>query len=332
VSRKLVKVLMANLLIFIMAGLLTGCKYSDQTGFFYPWSNVEKGKIKIAYSTFTLSSPYFTEVVKGIKDKAAEYGWECQINDPKGEVTNQLSALENFIAHKVDAILVSPLEENACSVVIKKAKEAGIVVIDLNAPVEEADVFITPDEYEIGYAIGIAAGEWASRNLKKKAKVATYHVKEHPSTMIREKGMRDGIRKMAGDAEFIASLSALTPEEGIKNMEVLIQIDRDINIIVGCNDSGVMGSYEVARTARLDLNSMFFGGIDAVRQALALIQKEKKAGKGAYRATVDIIPYKTGTIAVDTTKRLLEKQSVPSYIKIPAKLVNWDNIDDYFKN
>ncbi|MCU9613129.1 sugar ABC transporter substrate-binding protein [Caldibacillus lycopersici] len=291
--------------------------------------NGDDSSVDIVYLTMDLGSPYFVEVANGVEEKAKELGWNFQVHDAKGDVSQQISGLENFIAQGVDAILISPLEENAAKSLIEKATDAGIKVINLNSPVDGSDVFITPDEYDMGYAIGKAAGQWAAENLEGPVKAVTYNVKEHPATLTREEGMRDGIKEFVPDVEFVASMSALTPEDGMANMEGLIQAHPDINIVVGCNDAGIMGSYEVAKSANLDLTKMYFGGIDAVSQAIDLIKSEKAAGEGAYRGTVDITPFKTGEIAVETAEKLLNGEEVEDKIIIPAKVVSWDNIDEY---
>ncbi len=330
---KNIKKLMATCTaLLIVASSFAGCTSKPAASSGSVAETPTEKQYKIAYTTMDLGSTYFAEVAKGVEEKGKELGWQVQIHDAKGEVGNQISALENFIAQKVDAILISPLEENASKSTIAKAKEANIKVVAMNSPIEGADVLVTPDETDMGYTIGKAAGQWAKENLEgQKVKVATYHVKEHPATITREEGMIKGIKEFVPDAEFITSLSALTTENGIENMEGIIQSHRDINIVVGCNDSGIMGSYQVAKASGLDLTKMYFGGIDAVPQALSIIKEEKAAGAGAYRGTVDITPKQTGVIAVETAQKLLAGKTVEGKVIIPAKLVSWENIDSYFE-
>lgn len=324
---KKIKKLISVVLLGSLVGTFISCGSSSDATV----DGGSKEKYKVAYTTMDLGSPYFAEVAKGVEAKAKELGWDVQIHDAKGEVGNQISALENFITQGVDAILISPLEENAAKSTIAKAKEKGIKVISMNSPIEGADVFVTPDEYDMGYTIGKAAGEWAKKNLAgEKVKVVTYYVQEHPATVTRQKGMKEAILELVPDAEFIASLSALTPEDGINNMEGLIQSNPDINIVIGCNDAGIMGSYQVAKAANMNLDKMYFGGIDAVSQALDLIKSEKESGKGAYRGTVDITPHQTGIVSVEAAEKLLKEQQVDKKIIIPSKIVNWDNIESYF--
>lgn len=290
-------------------------------------------KIKVAYSTMTFGAPYFVEVGNGMKAAGEKLGWEVSLNDPKGDVAAQVSALENYIAQDYDLIFLSALDTAACAPLVKKAADAGIPVITEATIVAGTAAHVGPGEKDMGMTLGKAVGEWCKANLKGKIKVATYNVTQDPNTKVREQGMREGIEQMYGkeNITYVASLGALTPEDGIKNVEGILQSNPDLNVVMGCNDDGVMGSYQAAKSAGADLTKMCFGGINAIPQALDLMKSEKGAGKGAYRVTVDIVPFKTGEICIDIAKRVLEGEKFTETVGIPTKPVTWDNILDYFK-
>lgn len=122
------KVVQIVTVMILVLGLLTACgsngnsASSESPAASGSSAAASEGKaLKVAYTTMTLGSPYFVEVSNGVKAKCEEYGWDCQIHDAKGEVSTQISALENFIAQKYDVILISPLEENASKGIIKSS-------------------------------------------------------------------------------------------------------------------------------------------------------------------------------------------------------------------
>jgi ribose transport system substrate-binding protein len=143
--------------------------------------------------------------------------------------------------------------------------------------------------------------------------------------------MRSGLETFYknGKIDYVASLGGLTPEDGQKNMEGILQSHPAINIVMGCNDDSIMGSYQAAKSAGVDLSKMGFGGVNAIPQALDLMKKEKAAGKGAYRVTIDIIPFDTGKMCVDLANKILKKQKFETPLVVPAKAVTWANIDSY---
>lgn len=296
----------------------------------------EKDVKKIAYTTMTLESPYFVEVSEGIKEKCDELGWQCVIQDPKMDVASQLAAIETYIDQEYDGIIISAVDAAALSSVVKEAVDAGIKVIGSSTDIENIQAFVSAGEYEMGYALGTAIGEWAEENLTGDLKGVTFGTINDQNVMIREKGMREGVEKVytKGKVSFInevGTLGGVTGEEGMANMEGIMQSTPDINLIMGSNDDTILGAYEAAKSAKMDLTKMAFGGVNAVEQALQTIKEEKDSGTGAYRVTVDITPHLHGVTDVGVIQQLFEGKEFKDQVIIEAKPVTVDNIDEYFK-
>lgn len=300
-------------------------------------SAVKSGKsAKIAYTTMTLSSPYFTEVSDGIQKACKDRGWECTVQDPKMDAASQMSAIEDFIQQKYDGIIISAVDSPSMGDVVKKAQKAGIKVIGSSTKIDGEDAFVCAGEREMGSALGTALGSWCQGNMTGNLTGVTFGTINDPNVMIREQGMRDGFssKYMKGKISWInkvGTIGGVNSDDGMKNMEGILQSHPDINIIMGSNDDGVLGAYEAAKSAGKDLNKMAFGGVNAVDEALKLIKSEKDAGKGAYRATVDITPEKHGEKDIEVMEGLLNGKTFPDQVMIPATAVTWDNINNYFK-
>ena len=61
-----------------------------------------------------------------------------QIEDAKDDVSKQISQVQNFIANKVDAIIVNPVDTSATAAITKAAADAGVPLVYVNR--EPADV------------------------------------------------------------------------------------------------------------------------------------------------------------------------------------------------
>ena len=296
----------------------------------------EKGSKKVAYTTMTLESPYFVEVSEGIKEKCQELGWECTVQDPKMDVASQLAAIETYIDQKYDAIVISAVDPAALSSIVKEATDAGIKVIGSSTDIENIQAFVSAGEYEMGFALGTTIGKWCEDNLSGDIKGVTFGTINDQNVMVREKGMREGAKETytKGSIVFInevGTLGGVTAEEGMANMEGIIQSNPDINLILGSNDDSILGAYEAAKSAGMDLKKMAFGGVNAVERALETIKEEKDAGAGAYRATIDITPYLHGVTDVEVIQQLFEGKKFDEQVIIEAKPVTIDNIDEYFE-
>lgn len=280
--------------------------------------------LKIAYTCQDLTNTYFVEVSRGVQARCDELGIEVNIVDGKADVANQITAFENFISKKLDGIIISPIDETALVPSVKAAKDAGIPVISGNQLVEGSDAFITVPEYEYGFAIGEEAGKWIKEKLDGKAKVAIFDYPELESIIARGNGIQEGILSQAPDAEIVARQSANNPEKGMAIMENILQANPDVQVLACVNDAGALGAYEAVMAAHKDSDQFFIGGLDATDEALNKI----KDG-GIYRATVDIQPFESGKLFVDTLLEVMQNGPVKETINIPMKVVNTSNISDY---
>lgn len=292
--------------------------------------------IKIAYTTMTLSSTYFTSVANGIESACEEMGWECTIQDPQMDAASQVSAIEDFILQGYDGIIISAVDSAAVVDVVAQAQEAGIKVIGSSTSIEGQDAFVSADEFDMGYTLGVAIGEWCAENVEGDIEGLTFGTINDPNVMIREEGMRAGFEEMYTDGEVTwinetGTIGGVDSDDGMANMEVILQSNPDINVVMGSNDSGILGAYEAAKAAGKDLSVMAFGGVDAVQEALDTIYAEKEAGDGSYVATVDITPFDHGVTDVEIMQTLFDGETYEDQIVIEACAVTWANIDEYFE-
>ena len=310
---------MALLLILVMA-LIAGCSMdgggksgkSAETG----GRGTEK-KLKIGVSVLDLANPYFVQIVNGIKAGAEGKNIEIIVDDPKSDVSKQVTGIENFISAKVDGIIVAALDPKAIDPIVKKARDKGIKVIAQATNLENADVNVAVQEYTMGNEIGQAAGKWIAEKLGGEAEVAVLNYPRIPQIINREKGIKEGIAKHAPNAKVVATASAATPEEGMKAMETILQAHPNVKVVAAINDSGALGAFQAMKAAGKTGEDIFVGGIDATPEALDNIKANT-----IFRATVDIQPLQNGKTDLDFMLKLLNGEEVPSVFEPPAALVD----------
>jgi ABC-type sugar transport system substrate-binding protein len=96
-------------------------------------------------------------------------------------------------------------------------------------------------------------------------------------------------------------------------------------VCIGVNDAGALGAYEaMMATGKANKDTMFFGGLDATPEALDAIKEG-----GIYKATVDIQPYASGKLFVDTAIKTIKEGGIADTIVIPMKLVDASNIGEH---
>src|SRR6266540_6206089 len=90
--------------------------------------------------TKTETNPFFVKMREGAQAKADELGVELQSFAGKvdGDTDSQVQAIENLIAAGAKGILITPSDSAAIVPTVQKARDAGILVIALDTPLDPA--------------------------------------------------------------------------------------------------------------------------------------------------------------------------------------------------
>ena len=123
--------------------------------------------------TKTDTNPFFVKMKEGATAKAGELGVTLKAYAGKidGDNEGQVAAMESCIADGAKGILLVPSDSKAIVDVVKKARDAGILVIALDTPldpIDAADSTFATDNFKAGELIGA----WAKGTLGDKAKDA----------------------------------------------------------------------------------------------------------------------------------------------------------------
>jgi simple sugar transport system substrate-binding protein/rhamnose transport system substrate-binding protein len=136
------------------------------------WSK-DNADITVVVMPKLVSIPYFNAAQDGAEKCGADLGIKVIYAGPtEADATQQYRMVEDFIAQGVDAIAVAPNDPAGLTPVLRKAKEAGIVVLDWDTAAEKDAVDYSihnTDDREMGEhmwqrlfeAIGKEEGKYA---------------------------------------------------------------------------------------------------------------------------------------------------------------------------
>ena len=98
-------------------------------------------EVLVGLITKTDNNPFFVKMKEGAEAKAKELGITLQSYAGKydGDNDTQVTAVENLIAAGAKGILITPSDTKAIVPTIQKAREAGILVIALDTPLDPID-------------------------------------------------------------------------------------------------------------------------------------------------------------------------------------------------
>ena len=281
-------------------------------------------KVKIGVTLMDFS----TEFGIGLKDymtaKADAMGdVELTVVDAGGDAAKQLQQVETFISQKVDAIIMQPQEQEACSPAIDKAKAAGIPIINWNSlTITEPDAYVGSNDSESAEI----AMTYIAEQLGGKGNVLMMH--GHP-------GQTAEVKRTEGAMDILAQNPDMTlldeqtadwdRAEAMTLMENWIQAYGDqINAVFCQNDEMALGALNALVQAGKKDNVLVVG-VDAIDDALQSV-KDGKMDATVYQ---DCKGQAEG--AIEAAYKLAKGESVEKEILIPFILVTTENVDEYLK-
>ena len=281
-------------------------------------------KVKIGVTLMDFS----TEFGIGLKDymtaKADAMGdVELTVVDAGGDAAKQLQQVETFISQKVDAIIMQPQEQEACSPAIDTAKAAGIPIINCNSlTITEPDAYVGSNDSESAEI----AMTYIAEQLGGKGNVLMMH--GHP-------GQTAEVKRTEGAMDILAQNPDMTlldeqtadwdRAEAMTLMENWIQAYGDqINAVFCQNDEMALGALNALVQAGKKDNVLVVG-VDAIDDALQSV-KDGKMDATVYQ---DCKGQAEG--AIEAAYKLAKGESVEKEILIPFILVTTENVDEYLK-
>jgi fructose transport system substrate-binding protein len=214
--------------------------------------------------TKTDINPFFVKMKEGAEAKAQELGVELSTYAGRvdGDHETQVQAVESCIAAGADGILITASDTKAIVDVVQTARDAGILVIALDTPLEPidaADATFATDNFKAGELIG----QWAAAKLGDEAanaKVALLDLSpSQPSVdVLRNQGFLQGFGIDLNDENLIGDeederivgndVTSGNEEGGRRAMENLLQVDPEINVVYTINEPAAAGAYETLRS------------------------------------------------------------------------------------
>ncbi|TCS62787.1 mannose-binding protein /fructose-binding protein /ribose-binding protein [Primorskyibacter sedentarius] len=213
--------------------------------------------------TKTDTNPFFVKMREGAEAKAAELG--IALNSYAGKVDGdhetQVAAIETCIANGAKGILLTASDTSSIVPAVQQARDAGILVIALDTPLEPidaADMTFATDNFLAGELIG----QWAAASLGDAAADAKIGMLDlavsQPSVgVLRDQGFLTGFGidvKDPGkwgdedDPRIVGNDVTQGNEEGGRRaMENLLASDPMINVVYTINEPAAAGAYEALK-------------------------------------------------------------------------------------
>jgi fructose transport system substrate-binding protein len=259
----------------------------------------------IGLITKTETNPFFVKMKEGAQAAAKANGAKLLSGAGKadGDNAGQVTHIENMMTAGAKTILITPSDSKAIVPTIKKARDAGVMVIALDSPTDPqdaTDALFATDNYKAGLLIG----QYAKEAMKGKApKIATLDLfPGHPVGAQRHNGFLQGFglksldaksNELAKSAEVVCMQDTYGDQaKGQTAMENCLQKNPDINIVYTINEPAAAGAYQALKAAGKEKSVMIVsvdGGCAGVRNVQA----------GVIAATSQQYPLKMAALGVE---------------------------------
>jgi ribose transport system substrate-binding protein len=285
--------------------LLSGCQKSD--------SSATSGKPKIALVMKSLANEFFSTMAEGAKKHQATHPdvYELIENGIKNEtdLAEQVGLVEQMIARQVNAIVIAPADSKALVTVLRRAKDAGVLVVNIDNKLD-AEVlkqaglsipFVGPDNR----AGARKVAEELAKHLQSGDKVA---IIEGIPTAFNGQQRRLGFE----DAMKAAGMNVVTIQSGNWEMEkannvatAILSEHPDVKAILCGNDNMALGAVSAIQAAGKTGKVLVVGfdNIGAIRPMLA---------DGRVIATADQHADQLAVFGIEAALKILKGEAAPA--------------------
>ncbi len=269
------KLFICSMMVLFSAGLLFAAGEKEAE---------EKKELNFAFSIPLAGEAYYQTLENTMRDTVPlieeKTGMKVNLDVARAEsdVSKQVADFETFISKGVDVILVGSIDKEVSKQLIKEAHDAGIPVVTMGLFCENAeDVYMTRDNYDVGYQAGVATGKYVKKNWNSKGiigKVLVVGFPSLPTCVQRVQGYYDGLDEVGAKYEKTVEVDG----QGIMSTSLEVSTDAltahpDVNMLYGINNDSTFGAYEAAKAQGFDVENMVVSSIGFYREeAIDFIQ------------------------------------------------------------
>ncbi len=295
----------------------------------------EAADCKVGVAMYTLSAPYFAAQVAAAVDQAKKAGCEVSQSDGQNDMNKQIADVEDMVAKGVKLLILNPRDPEGLVAAADAATAAGVKVVVMDSSINPKARIVTQVRSSNDQN-GFLVGQWLAKRMQGKPIKLILLSGSQGNEVGRDRrlgvfrGLVEGQLVNEGKAGFQVlgqGWGSWAQEEGLKAAEDLLQAHPDANVILGENDSMVLGAIK-ALEASGKKDVLVLAAADGQKEALALIKEGKYGATGlndpdlVARTAVDIgLKALKGDLPSDFTKLYLTKPDV----------ITKDNVDKYYR-
>ncbi len=308
---------------------LTGCrskgKQTNETGI-----TEKKIQIGLSFDSFVIERWQRDRDV--FVFTAEELGADVNVQNANGDVEKQISQIQYFIDKKMDVIVVVAVDSEACSEVLKKAKDAGIIIVAYDRLLKHSnvDLYISFDNEEVGRLMA----QTLVSNIPDNGKIIAIF---GPTTDNNVQLVKQGFQDVMEDSKLkvVYSVNAVgwLAEEAYDAVNTALKITEDIDGVFCGNDNLATEAVRALSENRMAGNVIVTGQdaelaacqrIVEGTQTMTVYKPVDKLAKAAAEYAVKLAKGEE----IDVTTTINDGSKEVPYVKLEPIAVTKDNMDE----
>ncbi|MGH8680076.1 MAG: substrate-binding domain-containing protein [Burkholderiales bacterium] len=282
-----------------------------------PWAPAVGQKTTIGVSLPQDDNPFYIAMLKGIRARAAELGWDVVYVSSQEDKAKQINGVQDLIARGVKGILISPIDATGVNAAYDAAAAARIPIVSVarGSSSPNQTLHVAMDEKQIGRDIGT----WITASAGGKGKVAFIAGPPGAPTF---KNLTDGVKESfakGGLQVVFEQYGALTRERGLKLAEDALTANPDLVAIYAANDDVALGAAQAVQAAGKK-GKVKVTGMNGIPPALRAV------ADGTLSLTVELNPVNWGRLGVDVLAGYLKGEKYRQQVFIKHELIDAKNI------
>jgi ribose transport system substrate-binding protein len=279
-------------------------------------------KIVIGFSQATMNSTWRVAMVEGNKKYVTEHypDVELVVTDGQNEAAKQVSDVGSLMARGIKVLIISPVQAQPLTPIVKQVMEANIPVVTLD---REVNTKVTCQIGAQNRPIGVAVGEFIIEKLQGTGNVIEIEGTVGASaTTDRHEGFRDALKEAPRISVVADQFCDYLREPAMKFVEEMLQRfgPGQIQAIYAHNDAMALGAMQVVEAAGR-LKEIAIVGIDGENSAFQAIKDGKLAATFTY-------PF-CAPQGIQYAYNLAIGEQVPDQVVLKSTRVDASNVDQY---
>ena len=278
--------------------------------------------------TMANSDTFLTVLRNAIVSAAKEKNQSLSVEIAEDDVGKQISQIQNFIAAKVDAIIVNATDTSATPKMTALAAAAGVPLVYVNRQPSDVDKLGSKAAF-------IASNEVDSGTLETKEVCKMLGGKGDILVIVGDLANQAAIQRTKDIHDVIATseckgmkiideqTAGWDPVKAQDLMTNWISAGHKPAAVISNNDNMAIGAIQAMKAAKWDLNKVIVSGIDATQEGLASMKA------GDLKVTVFQNGVGQGRGALDLAMALASGKTVEKKTYVPFELVTPANMSKF---